>query len=69
MQSCLKCMVSLAKWLSVRLQTKWLRVQSSCSHLNVDIMPVLSENFLDIQATLKCRFTLKRVRDMIRTNS
>ena len=34
MKSCLKLMVSLAKWLSVSLRTKWLRVQSSCSDLN-----------------------------------
>ena len=28
-------------------------------------MPVLSKEFLDIQATIECRFTLKRIRDMI----
>ena len=28
-----------------------------------------SKEFLDIQATIECRFTLKRVRDMIRTYS
>ena len=32
-----------------------------------DIAPVLSENFLDIQAA-ECRFTLKRIYDMIRTH-
>ena len=32
-------------------------------------MPVLSKEFLDIQATIECRFTLKCVRDMIRTYS
>ena len=31
--------------------------------------PVSSKEFLDIQATIECRFTLKRVRDMIRTYS
>ena len=32
-------------------------------------MPVSSKEFLDIQATIECGFTLKRVRDMIRTYS
>ena len=32
-------------------------------------MPVSSKKFLDIQGTIKCRFTLKRVRDMIITFS
>ena len=35
----------------------------------LDMMPVLAEMFLDIQATLECRFTLKRGCDMIRTYS
>ena len=29
-----------------------------------DITPVLSKEFLDLQATTECRFTLKLVRDM-----
>ena len=37
------------------------------SHLNSDIAPVSSKEFLDIQATIACGFALKRVRDMIRT--
>ena len=32
-------------------------------------MPVLSKEFLDIQATIECIFTLKRVRDMISTHN
>ena len=32
-----------------------------------DIAPVSSNVFLDIQVTIECEFTLKRVRDMIRT--
>ena len=32
-------------------------------------MPVLSKEFLDIQTTIECRLTLKRVRDMTRTYS
>ena len=34
-----------------------------------DMAPVLSQEFLDIQATIECRFTLKLVRDMIITCS
>ena len=30
-----------------------------------DIAPVLSKKFLDIQATIECRFTLKHVSNMI----
>ena len=32
-------------------------------------MPVSSKEFLDIQATIECGFTLKRIRDMTRTDS
>ena len=31
-----------------------------------DFVPVSSNEFLDIQVTIECGFTLKRVRDMIR---
>ena len=58
----------LAKWLSVRLQTKWFWVQLQ-SLKTSDFMPASSKKFLDIQATIECRFTLKRVRDMARTYS
>ena len=34
-----------------------------------DIVPVLSKEFIDIEANIECRFTLKRVRDMLRTSS
>ena len=34
-----------------------------------DFAPVSSKKFLDIQATIECGFTLKRVRDMTRTYS
>ena len=37
--------------------------------LQSDIAPVSSKEFLDIQATIECEFTLKRIRDMIRTHS
>ena len=32
-----------------------------------DFVPASSKEFLDIQATIECGFTLKRVRDMTRT--
>ena len=35
--------------------------------LTSDILPVLSKEFLDIQATMECGFTLKHVSDMIKT--
>ena len=34
-----------------------------------DFVPASSKEFLDIQATIECGFTLKRVRDMTRTYS
>ena len=39
------------------------------SRLLRDFAPPSREEFLDIQATIECGFTLKRVRDMIRTYS
>ena len=36
---------------------------------HLDIEPVSSMEFLDIQAIIECRFTLKQLRDMIRTCS
>ena len=43
-------------------------LESSCSQAS-DFAPVASKEFLDIQATIECAFTPKRVRDMIRTYS
>ena len=43
--------------------------ESSCSHLTSDFAPASSKGFFDIQATIECGFTLKRVRDMIRRYS
>ena len=34
-----------------------------------DFAPTSSKEFLDIQATMECEFTLKRIRDMTRTYS
>ena len=38
-------------------------------HSTLYVAPVSSKEFLDIQAHKECGFTLKRVRDMIRTYS
>ena len=44
--------------------------ESSCSHLKTsDFASALRNEFLDIQATIECGFTLKRVHDMTRTYS
>ena len=60
-------MAHLAKWLSVCLQTKWLWIP--VLSLKQQAITVSSKEFLDIQATIECRFTLKRVRKVIRTYS
>ena len=60
-------LASLAKWLSVHSQTKWLWVVALT--INLDIAPVSNKEFLDIQATIECGFTQKGIRDMIGTDS
>ena len=51
-------------------ELSYCRFESSCSHLKTsDLALALSREFFDIQATIECEFTLKRVRDMIRTYS
>ena len=52
---------------STLARTKWLWVRVELQ--SSDFAPVSSKEFLDIQATIECRFTLERVRDMIRTYS
>ena len=42
---------------------------SSYTNIQADTMPVSSTKFLEIQATIKYRFTLKRARGMKRTYS
>ena len=60
----------MAKWFSVRLQTKWFWVWVQLQSLKTsDFAPALSKEFLDIQITIECGFTLKLVRDMTRTYS
>ena len=44
----------------------WVRVQLQ-SLKTSDFAPASSKEFLDTQGTIECGFTLKRVRDMIRT--
>ena len=43
----------------------WIRTNPQIS----DFAPASSKEFLDIQATIECGFTLKRVSDLIRTYS
>ena len=44
--------------------------ESSCSHLKAsDFFLFSSKGFLDIQATIRCGFTLKRMRGMVITYS
>ena len=44
-------------------------LDSKRSNLNFRLQPVCSEEFLDLQATIKCGITLKYVHDMARTYS
>ena len=62
-------LASWAKWLSVRLRTRWLWFESRYSHLTFIYRACLEQGFLDIQVTEECGFTVKHVRDMIRTYS
>ena len=43
--------------------------ESHCCHLTSDMVSVSSKEFLDIQASVVCRFTLKVVHDMLMTYS
>ena len=59
---------SLAKWLSVCLQTKWLWVRISLLSLKRQIWHLLwARSSLTFRQTIECGFTLKLVRDMIIT--
>ena len=60
-------MASLAKWLSVRLQIKWLCVRIKVAVTQNSDIPVSSKEFPDIQVTIEGRFTLKRMSGMIIT--
>ena len=61
---------SLAKWLSVCLQTKWSQVRIPLLSLKIQIWRLLrARSSLTFRQTIECRFTLKFVRDMIITYS
>ena len=58
----------LVNWLRVRLQNKWLWVQISLLSLKLQIPRLFrarSKEFLNIQRTIYCRFTLKLLSVMI----
>ena len=59
-------LVSWAKWLSVGLRSSWFLVRVQ---LQWYCAATSSKEFLDIQATIECGFTLKCVPDMTRTYS
>ena len=63
----LRHLASLAKWLSVRLKTKWLcgcGLESCCSWCLFQ-----AKISLAFSQTIECRFTVNLVRDMIITYS
>ena len=63
-------LASLAKWLSVRLQTKWLWAPITLLSLKLQIWRLLrARSSLTSRQTKESRFTLKHVRDMIITYS
>ena len=57
--------VWLNVWVSV-YEPSGCGFKSCWNHLNLDVVPVLSKEFLDIQATIDCGFTLNHVLDIIR---
>ena len=61
-------LTNLAKWSSVPLRTKWVRVPMQ-SLKTLDIIPVSSKKLLDIQTTIECGSTLKNMHELIRTSS
>ena len=60
---------SLAKWLSVCLQTKWLWVRISLLQLKRQIRLLQARSSLIFKQIIACGFTLKLVPDMIITYS
>ena len=63
-------LAKLAKWVSCVMST-YLCGASDCMLwlCHVQVSEWIYKEFLDIQATTECRFTLKRIRDMIITYS
>ena len=63
-------LASLAKWLSVRLRTKWLCVRIPLLPLKLQIWRLLrTRRSLKFRQTIECRFSLNLVRDIIITYS
>ena len=61
---------SLANWLSVHLQTKWLWVRIQLVSLKLQMWRLLrARRSLTCRLTIECRVTLKIVRDIIITYS
>ena len=64
-------LASLAKWLSVLSQTTWLRVWVPLQSFLLQISRLFwarsSLTFIPWHSTIECGYTLKRVRDMIKT--
>ena len=59
---------SLAKWLSVRLRTKWFWVRNPLLPFKLQILRLFqSRSSLTFTSTIDRRFTLKLVRDIILT--
>ena len=56
-----KRLTSLAKWLSVHLQTKWFRVRIHLQSLELQVLRLLQAEFPDIQTTTEFGFTVKSV--------
>ena len=58
-----------------RTRSQWINTEcqetpkTRCCHLKFRYRACFEQGFLDIKATMECRFTLKRVRDMIKTYS
>ena len=58
----------MAKWMSVGFTNKVVVGSNPVVVIYTSYMPpVLSKEFLDIQAAIECRFTLKHVRDILLT--
>ena len=63
-------MTNFAKWLSVPLRTRFVLDSSPVAVTSpADFPPASSKESIDIQATIECGYTLKRVRDMVRIYS
>ena len=62
-----KLIILMVFFRNVRILFMAFEFSCQTSQTGKDIAPVSSKEFLDIQATIKCGFTLKRLHDMITT--